>query len=98
MIHEPSKEAPKKEVHVRIDSEAENSKRKFACGIGPALPEGHVWFGATEFGCHHLVNCPECARQFNVKPLGTPMSQISGRPGRQGYEEFKRIAASWGHD
>jgi hypothetical protein len=30
--------------------------------------------------------------------LGTPLSQISGRPGHPGYDEFKRIAASWGHD
>lgn len=31
-------------------------------------------------------------------PLGTPMSQISGRPGHQGFEEFCRIAKSWGHE
>jgi len=30
--------------------------------------------------------------------LGTPASQISGRPGHPGYEEFKRIARSWGYD
>ena len=30
--------------------------------------------------------------------LGTPMSQISGRPGHPGYAEFKRIARSWGYD
>lgn len=31
-------------------------------------------------------------------PLGTPISKISGRPGEPGYEEFKRIARSWGYD
>ncbi len=30
--------------------------------------------------------------------LGTPISQISGRPGHDGYGEFKRIAASWGYE
>ena len=32
------------------------------------------------------------------EPIGTPISQISGRPGHPGYEEFKRIAASWGYE
>lgn len=32
------------------------------------------------------------------RPLGTPISQISGRPGHPGYEEFRRIARSWGYD
>lgn len=30
--------------------------------------------------------------------LGTPISQLSGRPGHRGYDQFKEIAASWGHD
>lgn len=32
------------------------------------------------------------------RPLGTPISQISGRPGHPGFDEFKRIAKSWGYD
>lgn len=32
------------------------------------------------------------------RPLGTPASEISGRPGHPGYEEFCRIARSWGYD
>ncbi len=28
---------------------------------------------------------------------GTPISQLSGRPGHQGYDEFVRIANSWGY-
>jgi len=31
-------------------------------------------------------------------PIGTPSSQISGRPGQPGFEEFKRIARTWGYD
>jgi hypothetical protein len=33
-----------------------------------------------------------------AKPIGTPISQLSGRPGHRGYEEFRRIAASYGYD
>ena len=29
---------------------------------------------------------------------GTPISQLSGRPGHAGYDRFKQIAASWGFD
>jgi len=32
------------------------------------------------------------------EPLGTPLSQISGRPGEPGFEEFERIARTWGYD
>lgn len=31
-------------------------------------------------------------------PIGTPISQLSGRPGQPGYSEFVRIAKSWGFD
>jgi hypothetical protein len=33
-----------------------------------------------------------------AQQIGTPISQISGRPGHPGFDEFKRIAASWGYD
>lgn len=32
------------------------------------------------------------------KPLGTPISELSGRPGHAGYAEFCRIAKSWGYE
>ena len=32
------------------------------------------------------------------KRLGTPISQLSGRPGEAGFAEFCRIAKSWGYD
>ena len=39
------------------------------------------------------------AREFlGDRPLGTPASQLSGRPGHPGYEEFCRIAKSWGYE
>lgn len=30
------------------------------------------------------------------KPLGTPLSELSGQPDKDGYAEFCRIARSWG--
>lgn len=33
-----------------------------------------------------------------AKPIGTPLSELSGRPGHPGYAEFCRIAKSWGYD
>lgn len=42
------------------------------------------------------------AKEFRGdRPLGTPMSQLSSRPGdprHAGYAEFKRIAKSWGYE
>ena len=32
------------------------------------------------------------------KPLGTPLSEVSGRPGHPGYAEWCRISKSWGHE
>lgn len=32
------------------------------------------------------------------EPIGTPISQLSGRPGHDGYEKFVEIAKSWGYD
>ena len=39
--------------------------------------------------------CEPCDVSFEI---GTPLSELSGRPGHAGYEEFKRIASSWGYD
>jgi len=32
------------------------------------------------------------------RPLGTPISELSGRPGEPGYAEFVRIAKTYGYD
>lgn len=83
-------------IHIRVDNQPLNGKRRFACGIGPELPKGDVWHYDTEAGADRS-DCPGCnpggRRQF-----GTPISQLSGRPGHRGYDEFCRIAASWGYD
>jgi hypothetical protein len=33
-----------------------------------------------------------------ISEIGTPISQLSGRPGEPGLAEFCRIAKSWGYD
>lgn len=32
------------------------------------------------------------------EPGGTPISELSGRPGHPGYDEWLRISRSWGYD
>lgn len=84
-------------IHIRVDHEELNSKRRFACGLGPELPEGDQYYFAGEWGADHRADCPGCA-PGGPAPIGTPLSQLSGRPDHQGYEAFKAIAASWGYD
>ena len=83
-------------IHIRIDSEIENSKRRFACGIGPDLPEGDTYWFENEGPAYHAANCPGC-NPGGPKPYGTLISELSGQPG-PGYEKFLSIAKSWGYD
>lgn len=32
------------------------------------------------------------------EPIGTPLSELSGQPGKPGYAAFARIARSWGFE
>lgn len=82
-------------IHIRIDDWEDNSKREFACGVDP-LPPGDKWFHASESAADRLADCPKC--NPNPRRLGTPLSQLSGRPGQPGYAEFVRIAKSWGYE
>ena len=83
-------------IHIRIDNEELNSKRKFACGIGPDLPEGDQYFFEGEAAANR-ADCPGC-NPAGPRKFGTPLSEISGRPGTPGYAEFCRIARSWGYE
>ena len=38
------------------------------------------------------------AREKSDEGLGTPLSELSDRPGHPGFAEFCRIAKSWGRD
>ena len=83
-------------IHIRVDDEVENSRRRFACGIGPDLPPGDKYFFASEAVAANAADCPGC--NPDARQLGTPISQLSGRPGQPGYAEFCRIARSWGYE
>lgn len=93
-------------IHIRIDDEPLNRDARFACGIGWPMPAGDVYFHEAEplhrvacylHGRPEVEVCPGCFP--NGRPqFGTPLSELSGRPGERGYEEFCRIARSWGHD
>lgn len=82
-------------IHIRIDDEHDNRERRFACGIGPELPKGDVYYFASEWQAER-ADCPGC-NPAGPRKLGTPLSEISGRPGHPGYAEFCRIAESWGY-
>lgn len=83
-------------IHIRVDDEILNSKRKFACGIGPELPEGDMYVDDNDRAEYH-ADCHGC-NPTGKRRLGTPLSELSGRPGHPGYAEFCRIASSWGYD
>ena len=84
-------------IHVRTDNKSDNSKRTFACGIGPELPEGDVYFFEGEAAASLMADCPGC-NPGGPRKLGVPLSQLSGRPGHAGFANFASIARSWGHD
>ncbi len=83
-------------IHIRIDDENLNSKRKFACGLGPELPKGDIYYFASELSADR-ADCPGC-NPGGPRQLGTPLSELSGTIGEPGYRKFVEIARSWGHD
>lgn len=83
-------------IHIRIDDEELNSKRKFACGLGPVLPTGDTYYFYTESRANR-ADCPGC-NPDGPRRIGTPLSELSGRPGHEGYGKFCAIARSWGYD
>lgn len=83
-------------IHIRIDEEPRNLQARFACGLNWPLPIGDSYFFASE-SASRKADCPGC-NPGGPRKLGTPINQLSGRPGEAGYEEFCRIAQSWGYD
>jgi len=79
-------------IHVRIDEGALNSKRRFACGIGPDLPVGDKWLYPGIIADAD-ADCPGC--NPNPRPIGTPLSELDGRNG--GNAAWRRLSESWGY-
>jgi hypothetical protein len=63
-------------IHVRVDQQPLNSKRRFACGLGPNLPEGDKWFYDSEYSASK-ADCPGC-NPGGPKPLGWLASAMNG--------------------
>ena len=82
-------------IHIQNDPSDPERKGRFACGLD-ALPPGDKWFGCYEFIADLKADCPGC--NPTPRQLGTPLSQLSGRPGEPGFAEFSRIASSWGYE
>lgn len=84
-------------IHLRIDQGESNKDAEFACGIKWPLPEGDKYFFCGEAIADYKVDCQGCF-PGGPKQFGTPISELSGRPGHEGYDKFVRIAKSWGYD
>lgn len=81
-------------IHIRIDEGLDNKNRKFACGIGPELPDGDTYYFADE-SISSFATCKTCNPN---RTIGTPISKLSGTIGDPGYNEFLKISESWGYD
>jgi len=63
-------------LHIRVDHSNLNSERKFACGTGPALPEGDKWVYESE-SMADRADCPGCNPAGPV-PLGVSARELDG--------------------
>lgn len=63
----------------------------WSCECGEGIAEHEVGYDYHESD----VGVPPAPRPAK---LGTPLSELSTRPGEKGYDEFVRIAKSWGYD
>lgn len=81
-------------IHIRVADVGVS--RRFACGIGPELPKGDTYWFEGESGAAR-ADCPGC-NPAGPKKIGTPLSELSGQPGKPGFDKFKSIARSWGFD
>lgn len=63
-------------IHIRTDQSEFNSQRKFACGIGPGLPEGDKWFYEGEYSAS-LADCPKCNPR-GPEGIGWPAASMNG--------------------
>ncbi len=85
-------------IHILDDSHGDGTlaKRRMICGIAGALPAGDVFWYPSEANADY-ADCPGC-NPDGPRRRGTPLSQLSGRPGEPGFAEFCRIAESWGYE
>jgi hypothetical protein len=88
-------------THLRVDAwvdeaTGEHDNGRIACGLN-ALPDGDKWVYEADSYAYHVADCQQC-NPGGPKPYGTPISQLSGQPGHAGFDAFRSIAKSWGHE
>lgn len=83
-------------IHIRID-DCESGPARYECGIVGKLPDGDKWYFAGEACAVHVADCQGC-NPGGPHAYGTPISQLSGRPGEPGFDRFCEIARSWGYE
>jgi hypothetical protein len=86
-------------THIRVDAwcdedTGEHSMGRIACGLDQ-LPAGDKMVFEADSYAYHVADCQQC-NPGGPRQYGTPISQLSGRPGRPGFDEFCRISESWG--
>jgi len=83
-------------IHVREQDPAKpEGETRIRCGLA-AMPAGDTMFFAGDPGAWLTANCEGC-NPGGPKQLGTPISQLSGRPGSDRFDAFCGVADSWGY-
>lgn len=63
------------------------------------LDQGAIISGKTVTDAREATRILEAdGREVTMQQIGTPISQLSGRPGHPGFDRFCGIAKSWGYD
>lgn len=72
----------------------------YECGINPGwyCDACDLGIGEHEIEREHFDDDVMPPPRDPSAPIGTPISELSGRPGEPGYAEFCRIAKTWGHE
>ena len=85
-------------IHIRTDHNELNSDAVYVCGITTAelRARGDAAYHRDESASDWGADCPKC--NPNRRQLGTPISELSGRPGHPGFDRFCEIARTWGYD
>lgn len=88
-------------THIRVDAwvdeyTGEYDNGRIVCGLD-VLSEGDKYVYEADSYAYHVADCQQC-NPGGPKPYGTPISQLSGRPGHTGFEAFRKLAATWGHE
>lgn len=88
-------------THIRVgawcnEDTGEYNNGRIACGLDRLPPGDSSVFEADSYA-YHVADCQSCNPGGPMK-YGTPISQLSGRPGHAGFEAFTAIAESWGYE